>query len=114
MNKPLELTIYLDSMEIGSLVLKAPKQYYKISGLLDVLPLAAEVAQFIRSVVAGATPHSLFTLADLNGRKYELELRFAQERVHLVLMRKVEHTARIGVFEWEGGFGDFKDGFKTF
>ena len=114
MSKPLELTIYLDSMEIGSLVLKAPKQYYKISGLLDVLPLAAEVAQFIRSVLAAATPHSLFTLADVSGKKHELELRFAQERVHLVLRLKVEHTARIVVFEWEGGFGDFKDGFKTF
>ncbi|MDR6784587.1 hypothetical protein ABIE26_003233 [Pedobacter africanus] len=113
MNKPIELTIYLNHMNIGSLVLKAPKQYYKVNGLLDVLPLAGELQQFIRSVAAGATPHSLFNLADLNSSTYEFELRFAG-LLYLVLRLKTADNGKVVMFEWNGSFGDFRDGFKVF
>lgn len=113
MSKPLAFTIYLNNMNIGSMVLKAPGQYYKIGDLLDVVPLAAEVDQFNRSVVAGATPHSLFNLADLHSRAYEFELRFAG-LVYLALRLKTADSGTAQVFDWQGRFGDFKEGFKIF
>lgn len=113
MNKHLTFTIYLNNMNIGSMVLRAPGKYYKIAELLDVVPLAAEVDQFIRSVNAGAAPHSLFTLADLSSAAYEFELRFAGI-VYLALRLKTGDSGKVLVFEWEGRFGDFKDGFKIF
>lgn len=113
MSKPLEFTLYLNNMNIGSMVLKAPEQYYKIGDLLDVVPLAAEVDQFNRSVVAGATPHSLFNLADLHSRAYEFELRFAG-LVHLALRLKTADNGIALLFDWQGQLGDFRDGFKVF
>ncbi|MBB5440251.1 hypothetical protein HDC92_003951 [Pedobacter sp. AK017] len=112
MSNPLEVKIYLDSMVTGSMILKTKMKHYKISGLLDAIPLAAEVVQFIRSVDAGAKPHSLFTLADVQGRKYGFELRFADNRVYLGLKLKIEQTTGKMLFDWEGGFEAFKTGFK--
>lgn len=113
MNKPLEFTFYLKSMNIGSMVLKAPGQYYKIDELIAIVPLVAEVAQFIRSVGAGASPHSLFTLIDVSSRKFDLALSFSRI-VHMDMQLKTADGGKALVFVWEGRFGDFRDGFKYF
>lgn len=114
MSKPFEFTIFLNTMKMGSMVLKAPGQYYKINGLLQAVPLAAEVEQFTRSVVAGgATPKLGRNLDDLRNRAYGFELRF-NELVCLDLLLKTADGGKAMVFEWAGKFGDFRDGFKVF
>ncbi|WP_316812844.1 hypothetical protein [Pedobacter heparinus] len=112
MSKILLFNIYNDGITVGSLVLKAQGQHYRITGLLGVLPLAADTQQFIRSVTAGATPHSFFTLADVNGRKHELELCYRVCIVYLKLWLKTVDAGKVSVFDWAGGFDVFCAGFQ--
>ena len=112
MKKNLLFNIYKDGITVGSLVLKAPGQHYRITGLLGVLPLAADTQQFISSVTAGATPHSSFNLTDVNSRKYEMELCYRVYIVYLKLWLKTADAGRVLVFDWAGGFDVFNAGFQ--
>ncbi|MBB5437348.1 hypothetical protein HDC92_001016 [Pedobacter sp. AK017] len=112
MNKTLQITIYLDGINVGNLVLKTTGQYYKITGLTGVLPLAGDLQQFMRAVDAGARPASLFTLCNLDGKGFEIAYGFADELVFLKLWLKTADAGMAMVFDWAGGFEDFKNGFK--
>ena len=114
MNKRLLFNIYKDSINTGSLVLKAQGQHYKINSTDQIMKLAGEVEQFMRSVVAGATPHCPVTLADAGGREYDLEFIYANDMVRLSLWLKTADSGKVLLFDWKGSFRDFGDGFKVF
>ena len=114
MNRNFLFNIYKDGITTGSLVLKAPGQYYKINDLLGVLPLTADTNQFIRSVIAGATPHAPFDLEDIKGKEYKFELQFASFTTYVKLGLKTAHDGKAMLFNWQGKFSDFREGFKVF
>lgn len=112
-NRPFQMTIYLDGGNTGNLVLKAQGQHYKISALQELLRLAAEREQFIRSVIAGATPHCPIELANACGQQYKLELEY-KGLVYLKLGLQTADGGKALLFDWEGSFVEFKEGCKLF
>lgn len=112
-SKALQITIYLDGADTGSLVLRAAGQYYKINGLQELRYLAAEVEQFFRSVCAGATPLRPYNLKGAGGKTYEFVLRFFKALAYLTLWL-ITAAGKIEVFNWQGSFLDLRDGYKFF
>ncbi|MNL24943.1 hypothetical protein D3C87_1463980 [compost metagenome] len=70
--------------------------------------------QFIRSVTAGAAPDIPFELEDMKGKEYDFVLKFENSKVYLVLHLKTTDAGKVMLFEWQGRFGEFRDGFKIF
>jgi hypothetical protein len=113
MNKrPFQMTFYIDGLTVGSLALRATGQYHKIADLLGILPFSAEVSQFIRSVIAGAAPHLPYELEDMKGKTYDFKLKLENSKVYLVLYLKITGAGKTLLFEWDGSFWEFRDGFK--
>lgn len=112
-SKALQMTIYLDGIDTGSLVLRAAAQYYKINGLQELRHLAAEVEQFFRSVYAGATPLCSYNLKGAGGKMYEIVFRLFEALAYLTLWL-ITAAGKVEVFNWQGSFWDLRDGYKFF
>lgn len=115
MKNAIQITLYRNSNNTGSIVFKSYRQHYKITCAQQLLPFAANMEQLFRAIAAGARQQNgFFVLHGCLQSQWLLQYDFENESLRLKLLEDTEEGAQQLVFNWQGGFDDFKDGFKIF